>query len=131
MGIEEDQVGVEGQLLDRGDPRGLSLLSPEVIVSRKEALSPVSRFLSDVARAICEANPTRSLPPLSVMMRTDFRLDQLPSDEVGIDRLLTQVRLFVSGSGLCAPQHLNGLLRKAIVAANGPLVSADLTYQRT
>ena len=131
MGIEEDQVGVEGQLLDRGDPRGLSLLSPEVIVSRKEALSPVSRFLSDVARAICEANPTRSLPPLSVMMRTDFRLDQLPSDEVGIDRLLTQVRLFVSGSGLCAPQHLNGLLRKDIVSANGPLVSADLTYQRT
>ena len=117
-------------LFSTSDRTGLGLLSPEVLAAREDALSPVSRFLSDIATVIHRANPVRSLPPLSVMMRRDFGLNELPSDEVGLDRLSTQIRLFVAGSGLIAPKHLNGILREAIASANGPLVPIDLSYHR-
>lgn len=122
----EDQIDLEP--IDRS---GLSWLSSECVEARKEALSPVSRFLSDIVRAIHLANPSRSLPPLAVEMRREFGLDRLPSDEVGLGLLLTQIQLFVSSRGLLMPRHLSGLLREAIAAANGPLISVDLTYQRS
>lgn len=117
MNLEEDDLC--GGDTEQSLPSGLSRRRKAVL----EALSPTSRFLSDIAELIHRTNRLRSLPPLSVEMRQEFGLNELPSDEIGIAQLVTKISSFIAHRGLTPPSHLVVLVRQAIAQANEPLIS--------